>query len=235
MRRGGLLVAPAAPALTNLPVDKGYRQALMEADLAITDSAFMVMVWNLLEQDTLKRVSGLEYFSQLIEDPDFRQDASALYVMSSEESARKNVAWLATQGIGLGSEQVYIAPIYGRVVTDPILVERILALRSKHVVISVGGGVQERLGLYLKHSLDYVPAIHCIGAAIAFRSGDQVSIPKIVDKLALTWFIRCLWRPVHYVPRYWSARKLAWLLFRYRDQLPPLRGATVQGSSASTA
>jgi len=54
---------------------------------------------------------------------------------------------------------------------------------SDHV--TVGGGTQERLGLYIKRNLDYLPAIHCIGAAIAFLSGDQVKIPEWVDNC--TW------------------------------------------------
>ena len=46
---GGLLVVPAAPALKNLANDPDYREALQGADLVITDSAFMVMIWNRLE------------------------------------------------------------------------------------------------------------------------------------------------------------------------------------------
>ena len=43
MNHGGLLVVPAAPALKNLPHDAAYREALLAADLVITDSAFMVL------------------------------------------------------------------------------------------------------------------------------------------------------------------------------------------------
>jgi UDP-N-acetyl-D-mannosaminuronic acid transferase (WecB/TagA/CpsF family) len=222
IRSGGLLVVPAAPALANLSVDQDYRRALLQADLAITDSAFMVMVWNLLEGDNLRRLSGLEYFSRLVEDPDFRGDGSALYVMASDNSASTNVAWLESQGIHVQSNQIYVAPIYGDGVTDSVLLERILAFRPRHIVITVGGGIQERLGLYLKLSLDYLPAIHCIGAAIAFCSGDQIAIPGIADRLRIGWLLRCLWRPKCYLPRYWKARKLAWLLYNYRSALPPL-------------
>jgi UDP-N-acetyl-D-mannosaminuronic acid transferase (WecB/TagA/CpsF family) len=238
MRRGGLLVVPAAPALTALPSDSKYREALLEADLAIADSAFMVLLWNLLEGDTLGRISGLEYFCQLVQDPDFREDGASLYVMASEDSAKKNVAWLESQGIPIRADQIYVAPMYRDRVVDPVLLQQVSALRPRHVVITVGGGIQERLGLYIKQSLDYTPAIHCIGAAIAFRSGDQVFIPAIADRLALGWLLRCLWRPRSYVPRYWSARKLAWLLLRYRRELPPLdvpEAAASQESSTSIA
>ena len=75
--------------------------------------------------------------------------------------------------------------MYGSKVEDKELIEKLQALRPKHVVITVGGGTQERLGLYLKRNLDYLPAIHCIGAAIAFLSGDQVHIPEWADRFYL--------------------------------------------------
>ena len=238
MRTGGLLVAPAAPALTALGVDQGYREALLEADVAIVDSAMLAILWNLLEGDSLVRLSGLEYFSRLVEDPDFRRPGAALYVMASVESAQRNVDWLRAQGIEIDSDQVYIAPIYGGDVADAELIERISGLRPHHVVVTIGGGIQERLGLYIKRCLDYQPAIHCIGAAIAFRSGDQVYISPVADRMGAGWLLRCLWRPRSYVPRYWQARKLAWLLYRYRTEMPPLQlvsPAAVAESSASAA
>jgi UDP-N-acetyl-D-mannosaminuronic acid transferase (WecB/TagA/CpsF family) len=238
MRAGGLLVIPAAPALIALPRDEAYREALLEADLTIADSAWMVLLWNLLEGDRIGRLSGLEYFLHLVADAEFREQGAAIYVMASEESARRNVEWLQSQGISVDPAHVYIAPLYGAEVIDSELVNRIAALRPRHVVITIGGGVQERLGLYIKRSVGYVPAIHCIGAAIAFCSGDQVYIPKIADRLALGWLLRCIWRPRLYVPRYWAARRLAWLLFRYRAELPPFsasKSASTVESSASIA
>jgi UDP-N-acetyl-D-mannosaminuronic acid transferase (WecB/TagA/CpsF family) len=95
-------------------------------------------------------------------------------------------------------------------------------LRPQHVVVTVGGGTQERLGLYLKRNLPYLPAIHCIGAAIAFLSGDQVHIPVWADKFYLGWLFRSLSDPKRYVPRYWDARNLFQLILRYRHELPPL-------------
>jgi UDP-N-acetyl-D-mannosaminuronic acid transferase (WecB/TagA/CpsF family) len=235
MRSGGLLVAPAAPGLSRLPSDHAYRDALLEADVAIVDSSLMAIVWNLLEDDNLGRLSGLEYFSQLVNDPEFRQPGAALFVMASDKSAKRNLDWLQSEGIPVDPAQVYIAPIYGNEVVDPELLARVSKSRPRHVVITVGGGTQERLGLFLKKSVDYQPAIHCIGAAIAFRSGDQVYIPPIADRLAMGWFLRCLWRPRRYLPRYWEARKLAWLLYRYRTELPPPAAYSEGGSAESSA
>jgi UDP-N-acetyl-D-mannosaminuronic acid transferase (WecB/TagA/CpsF family) len=90
-------------------------------------------------------------------------------------------------------------------------------------MLTIGGGTQEKLGFYLKRHLSFLPAIHCIGAAIAFLSGDQVRIPAWADQLFLGWLFRCLYQPSRYIPRYWEARKLFSLMHRYRDRLPALR------------
>jgi UDP-N-acetyl-D-mannosaminuronic acid transferase (WecB/TagA/CpsF family) len=220
MKNGGLLVVPAAPALKNLPYDAAYREALLEADLVITDSAFMVLIWNYLQHDSIRRVSGLEYLSALLKQEAFCEPQSSFWIMANRRSAQINCAWLRRRGIDLSPEDVYMAPFYGKTVHDPALLERIRERRPKHVVVTIGGGTQERLGLYLRHELGYSPSIHCVGAAIAFLSGDQVHIPLWVDRMYLGWLLRCLSDPRQYLPRYWEARKLFTLMLRHGSSLP---------------
>jgi UDP-N-acetyl-D-mannosaminuronic acid transferase (WecB/TagA/CpsF family) len=205
--------------------DVGYRDALLGADIAIADSALMVMVWNLLQRDSLKRLSGLTYLRELLLQPDVRQSGNTLWVMANPKSAATNLRWLAENGISVDPQYVYMAPMYGAEIADDDLLAMLDRLRPRHVIVTIGGGTQERLGLYLKQRLPYLPAIHCIGAAIAFLSGDQVNIPVWVDKLYLCWLFRCISDPKRYIPRYWGARKLIWLILRYRDRLPSLRDA----------
>src|ERR1700733_12547746 len=169
MRYGGLLVVPAAPALKDLDRNPGYRDALLNADLVLTDSAFMVLIWNRLQSKPVKRLSGLEYLRELLQEPDVRQPGNTLWIMVSRTSAERNLDWLKGQGITIPKDNVYMAPIYGRdPIADPALVDRLNHLRPQHIIITVGGGTQERLGFYLKQSLAYRPAIHCTAAAIAF-------------------------------------------------------------------
>ncbi len=224
MRRGGLLVVPSAPTLKDLDRNPDYRDSILNADLAITDSAFMVLIWNRLQSRPIKRLSGLEYIRELILQPDVRQPGNTLWIMASPISAQRNLAWLEEQGITVPEDYVYLAPMYpSGPLADPLLLERLNRLRPEHIIITVGGGTQERLGLYLKRNLDYRPAIHCIGAAIAFLSGDQVSIPVWADKFYLGWLIRSFSEPKRYIPRYWEARGLLALMLRYRDRLPDLK------------
>ena len=219
-QNGGLVVVPAAPALKNLAADKGYRDALIGADFAIADSAFMVLLWNLIDKNRIPKLSGLKYLRALVIEPEFRMRGSTFWVMPTAASARRNLTWLRENGVAVANEDVYLAPLYGPVVCDEDLLERLEERRPKHIVIGVGGGTQEQLGLYLKQNLTYRPAIHCIGAAIAFLSGDQVRIPEWADTLGLGWLYRTMADPKRFFPRYWDARHLAPLLLKYRDRLP---------------
>ncbi len=230
MHDGGLLVVPAAPALTALTTSAGYRDALTHADLAIADSGLMVVVWNLLQPKPIRKLSGLAYLRELLKSPDLRQPHATFWVMADQASVTRNVSWLQQEGVPVSAEDTYIAPMYGdrmhddRMCGDPIadkiLLDHLRNRRPRHVMVTLGGGTQERLGLYLKMNLDYRPAIHCIGAAIAFLSGNQVRIPVWADQAYLGWLFRCISNPFSYVPRYWRARKLVSLLLKYRERLP---------------
>lgn len=220
LANGGLLVVPAAPALKNLSHDHAYREAMLKSDVALADSSLMVIVWNCLQRDNIRRLSGLEYLVELLTRPEVRKPGGAFWIMAGQASARTNLAWLRQQGVEVLPEDVYLAPIYQGAIEDEPLLQAIRDRRPRHIVVTLGGGTQERLGLYLKRNLQPLPAIHCIGAAIAFLSGDQVHIPMWADRFYLGWLFRCLSEPGRYVPRYWAARKLIGLMLRYRERLP---------------
>lgn len=219
--QGGLVVAPAAPALCELGHDAAYREALQQADLVLTDSGLLVLLWNTINRDRITRVSGLKYLRVLLSRDEFKELASSFWVMPSSEAMERNLAWLHDQGCRIAHEDCYVAPQYGRkAITDETLVEQINQRRSRHVVICLGGGTQEKLGLYLKQNCAFEPAIHCIGAAIGFLTGDQVHIPDWADRLMLGWLFRCVYQPRRFVPRYLRAAQLPLVLLRYGSRSP---------------
>jgi UDP-N-acetyl-D-mannosaminuronic acid transferase (WecB/TagA/CpsF family) len=122
--------------------------------------------------------------------------------------------------VNVSDDDVYLAPMYGGLTDDPKLARILEERRPHNVVICLGGGTQEPLGYYLKRQLTYKPAIHCVGAAIGFLSGDQVRIPMIIDEIGLGWLWRSLARPMLHGTRYWKARLLVPLMMRNRDRLP---------------
>lgn len=218
---GGLVVVPAAPALVEMPDDPDYCEALLQSDLAITDSGFMVLVWRFTGGKALTRVSGLEYLKILLERPQVRKPGAVLYIMPTKGSRDKCLAYLQSIGIKATEDDCYLAPMYpkGRI-NDPALIELIKRKRPDHIILGLGGGTQERLGLHIKQGLDYKPGIHCIGAAIGFLSGDQVPIPAWADWLFLGWAFRIASKPSRFFPRYWKARKLLPLMLKYKSRLP---------------
>ena len=85
-------------------------RAQLLADLAITDSAFMVLLWNFLMRDRIRRVSGLEYLYLLLQRAELREPHNTLWVMPSTEALERN---LKERGLGLG--HVFFARQYDRV------------------------------------------------------------------------------------------------------------------------
>ena len=219
--RGGMVVVPSAPVLVTMTEDPETRVALLRSRLALTDSGLMVLLWNFLRRDHVVRVSGLEYLQLLLQEPVLFEPGAMFWIMPNEAALERCFRWLKMGGYPVRGEQFYLAPLYGPgALRDEELLELLSRLRPRHVFTAVGGGVQERLGLFLQDNLSYTPAIHCIGAAIGFLSGDQVRIPMWADRWRLGWLIRLLSAPDRFLPRYWKARRLVWLLVKYGEKLP---------------
>ena len=219
--RGGLVVVPSAPVLLAMAEDPYTCEALLNSDFAITDSGLMVLLWRLMKHVRLQRVSGLEYLRLLLEQPALREPGSTFWVMPSVATMEKTLQWLKQQGYPTTQEDCYIAPHYGSGrVTDPDLLKIVNERKPAHIIMAIGGGVQEKLAYAIKMGACYRPALHCTGAAIGFLSGDQVHIPNWADRFYLGWLFRCFHAPERFIPRYWKARMLVPLLLKYRERAP---------------
>lgn len=211
--------------MINLCRDEDYRRALLASDLAIADSGLMVLLWKFFTGERVPRISGLEHVKRLLEHASVRQAGATLWVVPTEKAREKLLHFLRSRNLATSEAEVYVAPKYGRPVQDEALLAIVRQGHPTHIVIAVGSGVQDKLGLYLIQKLDFRPAIHCIGAALGFLTGDQVHIPDWADRFYLGWFLRSLAQPRVFIPRFWSARKLPWLIWKFREKLPPLSKA----------
>jgi N-acetylglucosaminyldiphosphoundecaprenol N-acetyl-beta-D-mannosaminyltransferase len=221
---GGLVVVPAAPALVELRTNKPYREALLNADLVITDSGLMVLLWRLLTGQMIPRVSGLKYLRLLLDQRALASREVVLWVMPGAGARDQNLAWLRSQGYEFTQEDCYVAPHYPRgPIVDQILTGLVNQRKPRHIVVCLGGGTQERLGLMLKRACDFPVSIHCLGAAIGFLTGNQVCIPTWADQYFLGWLFRCISEPAKFVPRYWKACQLVPMMIRYRENAPAIQ------------
>jgi UDP-N-acetyl-D-mannosaminuronic acid transferase (WecB/TagA/CpsF family) len=214
---GGLIVAPSAPVMVRLADDPAHREALEGADLAITDSSFMVLLWLFRTGERIRRISGLRMLRAIFADGGFRGRGDTFWVMPSKADSDANLTWLLDQGFQVSSDDAVVAPMYSRSgpISDPGLVNLIKTRRPRLIVIALSGGVQERLGWELRQRLDYKPAILCIGGAIAFLTGQQAGIPVWADRLGLGWIIRFISAPKGFSAKVEGVWKLAPMIWKY--------------------
>jgi exopolysaccharide biosynthesis WecB/TagA/CpsF family protein len=223
-QRGGFLVAPSGTCFARLREDEKYRRAILAADLAIADSGLMVVVWRLLQRENVQRISGLKYLKHLLEKLKGEGNRELFWVLPGERARQKLIDWSHRETFSITNENCYVAPQYGFEVEDRNLLATIGRHRPVHVIIAIGSGAQEKLGYYLRENLSYRPAIHCIGAALGFITGDQAAIPDWADRLYLGWLWRLIAHPRIFIPRLMRGFELPWLIWKYGEKMPAARG-----------
>ena len=91
---------------------------------------------------------------------------------------------------------------------DDSLLNIIKRIRPEYILLNIGGGIQEILGLYIKNNINFKCTIMCTGAAISFFTGDQAPINTFFDKIYLGWLIRIIFNPHVFLLRYLKSIKL---------------------------
>jgi UDP-N-acetyl-D-mannosaminuronic acid transferase (WecB/TagA/CpsF family) len=218
---GGLFLAPSGPGLAELGKNTHYDEALQSADINLIDSGYLALLWKKHCGESLQRHSGLKFIQALIDAPKFKKNTRQLWVMPDQSHSDATKHYLETQRIQLEDTNFYLAPYYTDFpIEDQTLLSTIREQRPDYIILTIAGGKQEVLGHWLRNQLDYTPTILCIGAAIAFLTGKQASIPKWADRIYIGWLLRISADPKTFFPRYWGARKLRPLLKRWGAQLP---------------
>ncbi len=220
--RGGFLVAPSGTCFARVQEDETYRRAVLAADLAIADSGLMVLLWRVSRRKDIQRISGLKYLKHLLGKLN-GEGTKVFWVLPNERACQKLFDWSRRESFSINTENCYIAPRYGPDVEDRNLLAQIEQNRPAHVIVAIGSGAQEKLGYYLRENLSYRPAIHCIGAALGFVTGDQTAIPDWADRLYLGWLWRLVAQPRIFIPRLSRALELPWLIWKYGEKLPVVR------------
>tara|TARA_B100001093_G_C26598294_1_gene914747 strand:+ start:112 stop:825 length:714 start_codon:yes stop_codon:yes gene_type:complete len=206
IQNGGILVAPAASALINIEEDKSYYNSLIRADFVILDSGLLCILLRIFKGHKVKKLSGYLFLKKLISKLK-NKDYKVMCIDPSIEESKINRKFLIKSRITNISS--YIAPIYkcGEV-TDNDLINIIKKNKPKYILINIGGGIQEKLGIFIRDTLNYKPIIICTGAAIAFLTGKQAPINNFIDKIYLGWLCRIIYNPKIFLTRTLRSIKL---------------------------
>src|SRR5438477_13018262 len=113
-KQGGLVVAPAAPSFVALQDDPDYRRAIADADLAIADSGWAILVWRLLRREKLTRISGLVLFKALLDTGDARIPGNLFWILPSDKAKTKTLEFARASGYPITADDCYVAPQYQR-------------------------------------------------------------------------------------------------------------------------
>jgi len=189
--KGGILVAPAASALSQIYKNRNYYNALKKSDVAILDSGFFCILLRIFKRIKVIKLSGYLFLNRFLNEKNYEK---ILLINPKKVSQKLNSKFIKSKGFK--NFKSYIAPFYNANIHDVKLLKLIKIYKPKYIIINIGGGVQERVALYIKDNINFKISIFCTGAAIAFMTGEQAPINKVIDRLYLGWFVRFLWNPI---------------------------------------
>ncbi len=237
---GGLLVVPSAPSLAQMADDALLKTAHHRADWAVVDGGYVALILRALGKQ-VTRISGLQLLEKTIDNSGEgvvpMKDRRIFWVVPSPEEEDRIGIYLEGKGFDAAKQIYYRAPFYqeDEEFDDQVLQSKVREEAPDWVILCLGGGRQEKLGHFLRHSRGTEasglrpptpptadlqlptsnfpvrgkrpngPVILCTGAAIAFFTGGQAKIPVWADRLYLGWLFRICEKPGVFLPRYLRA------------------------------
>ena len=200
------MVLPSGPGLSTIYTDKIYHRSIQNADVALFDSGYFVLLLRIFKGIKVSKFSGYKFLKSFFVS---HRNKKIFCIEVDKKSAKINKKYLKKFHIDLKNQQ-YIAPFYKKnsYIIDSHLLKILNRERPKIILINLGGGIQEILGSYIKDNLNYKPLIICSGAAISYFTKQQAPVNKFIDTLYLGWLIRCIYNPKIFIPRYILALKL---------------------------
>jgi len=207
LSKKGVYLFPSGPGLSSLNYDTKYSKSLKEADYVFFDSGYFVLLLRFLKKIKVYKYSGYIFLKNLFYYLHKNYNKKVLCVDPTPKQSINNKKFL--KNLGLKRIYNYIAPTYNyRNIKDQKLLQIINNFKPNFIIINLGGGTQEILGVFLKKNLKFKTCIFCTGAAISYFTGDQAPVNNFFDKLYLGWFLRIIFKPQIFFLRYFNAIKL---------------------------
>ncbi len=199
--KSGLFVFPAGPALASIKKSKIYYNSLLKADFVFFDSGFFVLLLKIFKNINVYKFSGYKFLSLFFNYIKKNKKKSIFSIDPNSNFSKSNQLYL--KSLGIKKINNYLAPKYKiKNLSDRKLLRLLKKTKPNFIIINIGGGIQEVLGLYLKKNLKFKATIICTGGAISFFTGDQAPINNFIDKYFLGWLVRLFFNPIIFFNRY---------------------------------
>ena len=213
VKKNGLFVFPAGPALANFKLHSNYHKALIKSDYVFFDSGYFVLLLRFLKKIKVKKFSGYLFLKLLFNYLKRNKKNKIFLINPNLKSSKINNEYL--DKLGLKNRANYEAPIYNnKSVYDFKLLKIINENRPNFIIINLAGGIQEVLGYFIKKKIKFKSKIICTGGAISYFTGEQAPINNFIDKLYLGWLYRIFFNPKIFLTRYFNSLKLYFFVKR---------------------
>ena len=211
----GLFLFPAAPALASIEDKKRYFISLKKADFVFLDSSFFVILLRIFKNLKVIRFSGYKFLKLFFSYLKKNKKTSIFLIDPDINKSKNNYKFIKKIGLKQKNINSYIAPFYNfKSIKDKNLLIKIKKYKPNIILINIGGGTQEILGLYLKNNINHKCKIICTGAAISFFTKDQFPINDFIDQYYLGWFVRSIYSPFTFPKRLFYALKLVKIVLK---------------------
>ncbi len=203
----GLFVFPAGPALATITKSNEYHKSLQNADFVFFDSGFFVLLLRLFKNINVQKFSGFKFLYLFFEHLKKNKKKKVFCIDPNINFSRSNKNYI--KKLGVKKLYNYLAPNYNpEKLSDIKLLKTIKKFKPNYIIINLGGGTQEVLGVYIKKNLKIKTSILCTGAAISFFTKDQAPINNFIDTYYLGWLVRLIFNPIFFLKKYIIALKL---------------------------
>ena len=203
----GLFVFPAGPALATIESSTNYFKSMQKANFVFFDSGFFVLLIKIFKNIDVTKFSGYKFLVLFFEYLKKNKEKKIFFIDPNTKFLKSNKKYI--KKIGIKKIYNYLAPHYDiNNLSDKKLLKLINKFKPDYIVVNIGGGTQEVLGLYIKDKLKFQTTILCTGAAISFFTKDQAPINDFIDRYYLGWLVRLIFNPLTFFKRYMIGLKL---------------------------
>ena len=210
--RKGLFVFPAGPALANIEKSNEYYESLQKANYVFFDSGFFVLLLKIFKNINVQKFSGFKFLGMFFDHIKKNNNKKIFCIDPNINYSRSNKKYV--KGLGIKKLYNYIAPKYKtKNLHDLYLLKILKKFKPDYIIVNIGGGIQEILGLYIKENYKKKTSILCTGAAISFYTKDQAPINIFIDKYYLGWLVRLIFNPAIFLKKYIIGLKLIPMVF----------------------
>ena len=208
----GLFVFPAGPALATIEKSNEYYKSLQKADFVFFDSGFFVLILRVFKNINVQKFSGFKFLGMFFAYLRKNKKKRIFCIDPNIDFSRSNKNYI--KKLGIKRLFNYLAPKYNsKKLSDIELLKAIKKFKPDYIIVNLGGGTQEILGMYIKKNLKFKTSILCTGAAISFFTKDQAPINDFIDKYYLGWLLRFIFNPFIFFKKFIFAIKLIPMVF----------------------